>query len=123
LERFARRGSHHLRRTSRLSLADIKVYARLRLKLIANQWWLRRYFPKAYPGKIHLLLTNESLNIPNNPRLKWREFAGATEVHGIPGNHDTITGMNGTKIEDTQIKVLAQRLKVCIDYERSKPCT
>jgi acyl-CoA synthetase (AMP-forming)/AMP-acid ligase II/acyl carrier protein len=119
--RFANRGGLHLRRTSRLGLGKRKTYARLQLKVIANQWGLRRYFPRAYPGKIQLFLTGESLKIPNNPRLRWREFACAAEVHEIPGDHDTITGLNDTPIEEAHMQALAQRLKVCIDHARSKP--
>jgi aspartate racemase len=118
--RFVKRRGHHLRRTFDLGLAERKAYASLRLKLIVNQWRLRRYFPKAYPGKFELFLTEESLKIPSNPRLRWRELAGVAEIHEIPGNHDTITGQNDTPIEEAHMKALAQRLKVCINRARAK---
>jgi hypothetical protein len=36
-------------------------------------------------------------------------------VYDIPGNHDTITGDNYTRIEEAHMKDLAEKLRVCID--------
>jgi acyl-CoA synthetase (AMP-forming)/AMP-acid ligase II/thioesterase domain-containing protein/acyl carrier protein len=116
LGRFVKRFRHHSKNVPRLSYAERKVYLRLRVKLITNRWTLTRYVPRPYPDRIHLFLTSESLKFLHNPRLRWRELAlGGAEVLEIPGTHDTITGNNDTIIEEAPMKVLAEKLRICID--------
>jgi len=116
LRRVVQRSGHHSRNLLQRSSAEQGAYIRLRLKVIANQWALRRYVPQPYPGPIHLFLTSESLRSPHAPRLGWRELtADGAEVHQIPGTHDTVTGMNDTPIEEAHMQVLAEQLRACID--------
>lgn len=114
--RFARRFSYHSSNFLQLTPAEQKTYARLKTKLMANSWALRRYTPKPYPGPIHLFLASESLKAGQNPQLNWQKWAiGGMEVYEISGSHNTITGDNETKIEEADMQVLAGQLKVCID--------
>jgi thioesterase domain-containing protein len=100
-----------------LGSAEQQAYLRLKSKLFANKWAVRRYYPQTYPDRITLLLASESLaRSPEDPRLGWSEFAGGgVDLQVIPGNHDTITGNNDTKIEEAHMQVLAEKLKACID--------
>ena len=114
-DRIVRRLGHHSREVSSLGRDERRAYLRLRLKLIANQWALRRYVPQPYPGRIHLFLTGESLAPPQNPRLNWRELTSTgAEIHEIPGNHDSITGMRETPVDTAHMRVLAEQLKPLI---------
>jgi amino acid adenylation domain-containing protein len=118
--RFTRRFGHHSRNVSQLGSVDQKAYFRLKAKLVANSWALRRYAPRPYPGRIYLFLTAESLNSAHSPQLGWRKLAaGGAEVHEIPGSHDSITGANGTKIEEAHMQALAEQLRACIDQAHS----
>jgi thioesterase domain-containing protein len=115
LGRIVRRSRRHVRQASRLRPAEQRTYARLRLKLIANQWALRQYRPQPDPGRIHLFLTAESLQPSDSPRLGWREWArGGVEVCQIPGTHGTITGMDDTPIEPAHMQALAEQLQAVI---------
>jgi phthiocerol/phenolphthiocerol synthesis type-I polyketide synthase E len=111
--RFLRRRSARSRETSRLSLAEKAIYVRLKLKLLANLWGLKRYVPQAYPGHFHLYLTRESLE--HSPRPRWCDLAdGGASVHEIPGTHRTITG-DDVPIDDRAMRVLGESLRKCID--------
>jgi amino acid adenylation domain-containing protein len=112
----ARRFSRQVRNVSQLRSAERGAYARLKLRVIANLWALARYAPEPYQGGMHLFLTRESLECPSSARLGWRELAaGGTEVHGIPGTHDTVTGDNDTEVEPAHMRILAEQLKDCIE--------
>jgi thioesterase domain-containing protein len=116
LRQLARRFGHHSRNVSGLNSPEQRTYIRLRRKIIANQWALRHYTPEPYPGSIHLFLTDETLDLPDNPRLGWREMAtGRVEIHAIPGTHDSVTGLNDTQIEAAHMQALAEQLRACID--------
>jgi len=117
LRRFVRRLGRHSRNVSQLSSAEQGAFVRLKAKVVANLWAVRRYAPQPYPGPIHLFLASESpAQSPHDPRLGWCEWAtGGAEIHTIPGNHDTITGTNDTQIEEAHMQVLAEQLRVCID--------
>lgn len=116
LRRVKRRLIHHSRIALQLSQEEQKAYIRLKMKLNANSWALRRYAPRPYPGRIDLFLTAETLESSIHPRLEWRNMAaGRTEIHKIPGSHNTITGFNDTEIEEAHMRVLAQKLRACID--------
>jgi thioesterase domain-containing protein len=101
----------------RLGSAEQQAFLRLKAKLFANRWAVRRYYPQTYPDRITLFLATGSLaRSPQDPRLGWREFAeGGVELQVIPGTHDTITGNNDTRIEEAHMQVLAEKLRACID--------
>jgi acyl-CoA synthetase (AMP-forming)/AMP-acid ligase II/thioesterase domain-containing protein len=116
LRQVVRRFGHHSRSVSGLSSPEQRTYFRLRRKLIANQWALRHYAPGPYRGSIHLFLTDETLDSPENPRLGWRELAtGRVEIHAIPGTHNSVTGMNDTQIEEAHMQALAVQLRASIE--------
>jgi thioesterase domain-containing protein len=107
----------------RLGSAEQQVYARLKLKLFANIWALARYTPQSYPDRITLFLASESLaRSPQDPRLGWSAFAASgLDLQVIPGNHDTLTGNNDTKIDEAHMQVLAEKLRACLDQMQSTP--
>lgn len=114
--RFFRRFQYHSSNFSRLGAAEQKDFTRLKRKLLANIWAMRRYVVKPYPGRLHLFLTEDSLKRTNNKQLDWRQHAlGGVELHQIPGDHDTITGTGEAKIEEAYIKVLAGKLKARLE--------
>jgi thioesterase domain-containing protein len=91
-------------------------YVRLKLKVVANRWALRRYLPRPYAGRIEIFLTEQSLRSVQNRQLTWGEYALAgAGLHEIPGNHATITGAGDTPIESAHMQALAQQLGACID--------
>jgi amino acid adenylation domain-containing protein len=115
--RILRRLGHHWRAFSGLGAAEQQAYLRLKSKLFANKWAVRRYTPRAYSGRITLFLASESLaDCYQDPRLGWGKFAaGGIDLQVIPGSHDTITGTNDTRIEEAHMQVLAAKLRICID--------
>lgn len=114
--RWLRRLFRRADQVSHLQIGDQKSYLRLKKKLIANSWALRRYRPRPFDGPLHLFLTEETLQRADHPRLKWRELASpALEVHRIPGNHDSITGGDGGIIEPLYMEALAEALTRAID--------
>jgi len=116
LHRFARRLGHHSRKMAQRDAAEQRVYLRMKAKVIANWLAMAGYTAHPYPGQIDLFLTRESLGSPPNPQLSWGKLAaGGVRIHEIPGNHDTITGNNNTKIEEGHMRTLAKQLRVCID--------
>lgn len=116
LHRVMKRLTHHSQVAFQLSREEQKAYVRLKMKLNANSWALRRYSPRPYSGRIDLFLTPETLSSPNPSRLGWRDKAvNGIELHQIPGTNGTITGHNDTEIEEAHVRVLAQKLRECID--------
>jgi amino acid adenylation domain-containing protein len=114
--RMVRRFGHHSRNVSQLNSAEQRTYARLKMKLIANSWALRRYAPQPYPGQIDLFLGSESLRSAHDPRLDWRKLAiGGAEIHVALGTHDAITRTHDAIPEETHLQVLAEQLRACID--------
>ncbi len=110
-QRWLRRLFRRSDQVSRLHIGDQTSYLRLKKKLIANSWALRRYRPHPFDGPLHLFLTEETLQQANHPRLKWREMATpAAQVHPIPGDHDSITGGDGGIIEPLYMEALAEAL-------------
>ena len=117
-ERFSQHLGRHSRNVSALGLREKVMYMRLRTKLIANMYALKRYTPKSYPGRFHLFLTRESLI--QSPRIGWRDFAaGGVDVHEIPGTHRSITG-DYARIEETHMQTLGHMLRICLDDASSK---
>jgi thioesterase domain-containing protein len=112
-ERFTRQVGDRSSDVSRLSLAEINVYLRLRWKVIRNLWSQTHYSLKTYPGRFHLFLTDDSLT--TSPRLDWSDYAGeGASVHKIPGTHQSITGDN-TEISEKAMQDLAEQLREYID--------
>ena len=63
---------------------------------------------KIFPGRITLFWAMNSIKDFEDNRLGWRRLAaGGLEVHEIPGNHTTIR-------EEPNVRVLAEKLKVCL---------
>jgi phthiocerol/phenolphthiocerol synthesis type-I polyketide synthase E len=111
--RFTHLGPY-LQSSTKLSLKEIKMLVRLRMKLIANLWALKQYIPQLFPGRFHLFLTEESLT--RSPRLGWRKFAAdGVKVHKIPGTHRSIVGDN-TMIDKDHIQNLGKILRENLDY-------
>ncbi|MBE7553883.1 MAG: hypothetical protein HS126_22690 [Anaerolineales bacterium] len=113
--RILQRFSRHSHNMMQLNFTERENYLRLKAKLVANSWALVRYVPQSYPGRIHLFVTEGSLN-PPHARLGWRELAaGGTELHVIPGTHAAITHTHEAVPEETHLQVLAEQLRACLD--------
>ena len=80
-------------------------------------WAVASYAPQTYAGWIDLFLGNESLsNSSTNSQLGWRNLAaGGLEIHAVPGNHATITRTYDAIPDESQVRLLAEALKACID--------
>ncbi len=72
------------------------------------------YAPQVYPGKITLFRASASIyravdGSPDSDELGWDEFAGGgLEVYQVPGDHST-------SIAEPHVRVLAAKLKPCLD--------
>ncbi|HSJ57798.1 MAG TPA: thioesterase domain-containing protein, partial [Anaerolineae bacterium] len=96
--------------------AEIGEFARLKLKLAANAWALRRYAPRPYAGAVDLFFSEGSLQVPDNPQREWYDLIeGSVRTHQIPGTHESITGDNRVVIEPEHMEVLAAQLEARID--------
>ncbi len=75
----------------------------------ANRQALSNYVPQAYPGRITLFLSREAPDRSfYDRRLAWNEMAAdGLEVHVVPGSHETLFG-------EPHVRVLAERLRVCL---------
>lgn len=73
----------------------------------------KNYQPKPYPGRIILFrATQQPLGIYPDPNLGWGELAlGGLEIHDIPGYHGAI-------IREPRVRVLAEKLIVCLREAR-----
>jgi thioesterase domain-containing protein len=108
----------YLRNLFSSKAAERATYARLKAKVVANLWAQRRYVPKPYRRKLVLLLSEESItgNARSDKRVDWRKVPTAgTEVHFIPGTHKAITQAPALNLEETHLKVLAEKMKFCIE--------
>jgi hypothetical protein len=64
---------------------------------------------KVYPGRITLFWAMNSTQDFEDNRLGWRRLAAlGLDVYKIPGNHTTIR-------EEPNVRILAERLKICIE--------
>ncbi len=113
--RILQRLDHHSTTFQQLSHAEQRNYARLKTKVIANSWALRRYAPQSYPGEIDLFLSSESLQLTPNTQLDWCNLATHARVHEIPGTHNSITGTGDTQIEEAHMRALADKLNARIN--------
>ncbi len=68
------------------------------------------YVARPYPGRITLFRAEDRLGgHARDPFLGWQQVArGGLDVHEVPGNH-------GTLIREPHVRVLAQRLRACLD--------
>lgn len=108
---MVRRFRVHCQNLARKSKSEFWAYLALRLKLIANEWALRRYDPQPYPGHIQIFITEKSFQSTPGRFLRWRELAlGGSEVCVLPGGHETLVGYD-TPVEPAQMLLLAEQLK------------
>jgi len=115
-DRFLRRVGYVREGNAPQGPAEMSAFVRLKLKLVANVWALRRYTPRPYSGPIHVFLSEGSLGIQDNPQLEWGRLArGEWSVHAIPGDHGSITGDNRIVIEPAHMRVLAGKLRTLIE--------
>ncbi|MEM7347961.1 MAG: thioesterase domain-containing protein, partial [Chloroflexota bacterium] len=114
--RAMRRFTHHSTQMTDLTATEQKNYFRLKMKVFTNTWAVKHYRPQSYVGQLHLFLSDGSLASPNSYQQKWADFStkGST-IHRITGTHDSITGNNDTPIDEADMKVLAEKLMICID--------
>lgn len=104
---------------TKMNLNEFMTFIRLRVKLVANIWGLKKYSPHSYPDPVHVFLTKES--IEKKSFLGWRKFGGSgTDIQEIPGTHRSITGDN-ERIEEDQMRVLGQKIKAGIDHILAGP--
>ncbi|HEY2953461.1 MAG TPA: amino acid adenylation domain-containing protein, partial [Verrucomicrobiae bacterium] len=76
----------------------------------ANFLAAQSYAPKLYPGQVTVFSSSEKgMAEYYDPQVIWGPLAGGgVQVHTIPGDHVTM-------IEEPHVRVLAQKLKVCLD--------
>ncbi len=111
--RFSRHLGDHSRTVRGLNLGEKVMFMRLRLKLIANLWEMKRYLPQKLPGHMYIFLTQESID--SSPRPRWGDYAaGGAEINQIPGTHRSITG-DYTAIEEAHMRVLGTLLRERLD--------
>jgi amino acid adenylation domain-containing protein len=74
----------------------------------------RNYALHHYPGRITLFKAGQELaGTSSDPALGWSEWAaGGVEVHIVPGNHATM-------VYTPHVKVLAEKLRSCLDQVRA----
>jgi amino acid adenylation domain-containing protein len=75
------------------------------------------YAPQVYPGRVTLLRSSEEPPemVGLDPRKGWGELSTEpVEIHVVPGNHATM-GL------EPHVRVLAERLRSCIDEALSAP--
>lgn len=104
----------HSGQMAQLPTTEQVSYIRLKMKLMANSLAIRRYKPQLYRGAVELFLTEDSLQQPETPQLRWLDLGTQANLHPIPGNHDTITGNNDAPIDADAMKVLAEELSRCL---------
>jgi thioesterase domain-containing protein/acyl carrier protein len=108
--RLLRRTPFQAQKISKLDLNQRFANVRLKIKKFANSLALRRYKAKIYPGQVHIFLTEETMKQQSKRRRGWIDWIqGGTQVHPIPGTHNTITGFEDTPIESNHMKVLADQ--------------
>ncbi len=114
--RIIRRLDPALGSESQLSIMENGLMLGLKLKLVRNSFALREYAVKHYPGDAQIFYTKgSSEKTPHKFQVDWEELVGGSlDYYLIPGTHDSITGNNNTKIEESHMKALAEQLKLCL---------
>jgi thioesterase domain-containing protein/acyl carrier protein len=80
----------------------------------ANVKALSEYAFQVYPGKMTLLRTedqkrDDAVGVHYDPLFGWRDIiTGELDVHYIPGNHLCV-------LQEPYVKVLAEKLKICLE--------
>jgi amino acid adenylation domain-containing protein len=74
----------------------------------------KNYYPTVYPGKVVFFRAVEQTQEYTRYLERWEELAaGSLEIHDIPGHHDSI-------MAEPHVRVLAEKLKVCIERFTTK---
>jgi hypothetical protein len=75
---------------------------------------IRSYVPRVYPGSMILFRAMEqSPGCHRDPFLGWGDrVEGGVEIHDVPGLHGQI-------VEAPHVRVLAAKLKACLDEAQS----
>jgi aspartate racemase len=72
----------------------------------------KAYTPKSYSGRVNLFKAMDAFFIRyqnNPPEIGWRKFVnGELEIHEVPGSHLGI-------LEEPNVQILAEKLRVCMD--------
>jgi thioesterase domain-containing protein/acyl carrier protein len=115
--RITRRFAHHSQNLLQQDALENRAYLGLKTKLIANMWAVARYTPQPYPGQITLFIAEEGSPIIScDPRLNWEKLAtDGLKIYSIPGSHETITRVDNAVPQEAQIKILAERLRGCLE--------
>ena len=84
----------------------------------SNRLASRNYVARPYPGKVTVFMASDQL--PSNKHLLrtvWGRVASSgAEFHEVPGDHVTM-------IEEPHVKVLAEKLRACMDSFRQESRT
>ncbi|MEQ8464169.1 amino acid adenylation domain-containing protein [Coleofasciculus sp. E1-EBD-02] len=90
--------------------AGVVEIRRLLEVVLANRQAERSYTPVVYPNQITLFRAEESFWLENSdPAMGWNQLTdGGVKVHTISGNHYTL-------VKEPHVRVLAERLKVCLE--------
>jgi oxalate---CoA ligase len=111
----------HSEDLARLNRQERKLYFLMRLRYYAVHLAVRRYRPRAYPGTVHLYLTNESFEDKEAHRMDWSAYcqqgAAAREIRGT---HDSITGNYRTPISVEGMSSLASKVRADIATGREQ---
>ena len=68
----------------------------------------KKYVPQPFPGRITLFLGDES-RFMHDLKSGWDKLGlGGVQVHILPGKHTDM-------LRESNVQVLAQRLKVCLE--------
>ena len=116
--RYVRSKGHTLRRKIKSLLWQMvyKMYSRsgrplptaLQNVKEANFLAAKDYVTQPYPGRVMLFLASEQ-TVEGDQHEVWSKLAlGGVELHQIPGDHVTL-------IEEPNVRVLAERLAVCLN--------
>jgi aspartate racemase len=77
----------------------------------------RNYVPQVYRGRVTLFRSREQIigvSSYGDPHLGWGELAaGGLDFHEVPGTH---LGM----LQEPHVKVLAEKLKACLDKAQAE---
>lgn len=88
----------------------------------ANHQAQSQYVIQEYPGQMTLLRTDdkereEATGMQYDPEFGWGEFiTGGIDVHHIPGSHYTL-------LEEPNVRVLAEKLKLCLEQAQTMNLT
>lgn len=115
--RMTSRFGYHSQNLLQYDLFENRAYLGLKTKLVANMAAVAHYKIQPFPGRITLLLAQESsTNVSCDPRLNWQKLTGGgLKIYTIPGSHDTITRDHNATPDEYQLKVLAEYLRGCLE--------